>query len=100
MCLIVNTSGVIALTWTLFDLNAKNFEIGFTNLVSGRLDETGDGTLVVVEVVVVLVVVVALTEDGDDAASLACFASCHFRNNLAEISFFHCSTNSIIKETN
>ena len=100
MCLIVNTSGVIALTWTLFDLNAKNFEIGFTNLVSGRLDETGDGTLVVVEVVVVVVVVVALTADGDDAASLACFASCHFRNNLADISFFHCSTNSIIKETN
>ena len=100
MCLIVNTSGVIALTWTLFDLNAKNFEIGFTNLVSGRLDETGDGTLVVVEVVVVLVVVVALTADGDDTASRACFASCHFRNNLADISFFHCSTNSIIKETN
>ena len=56
--------------------------------------------VVEVAIVVVVVVVVALTEDGDDAASLACFASCHFRNNLADISFFHCSTNSIIKETN
>ena len=66
-----------------------------TNLVRGRLDETGEGTLV--EVVVVVVVVTGLTADGDDAASRACFANCHFRNNLADISFFHCS---IIKETN
>ena len=59
------------------------------NLVRGRLDETGEGTLDEVVVVVVVVVVVAgLTADGDDAASRACFANCHFRNNLADISFF------------
>ena len=84
----------VVLTWTLFDLNAKNFEIGLTNLVRGRLDETGEGTLV--EVVVVGVVVVAgLTADGEEAASRACFANCHFRNNLADISFFHCSTKKV-----
>ena len=84
----------------MFDLNAKNFEIGLTNLVRGRLDETGEGTLV--EVVVVVVVVAGLTADGDEAASRACFANCHFRNNLADISFFSLfdKKSSIIKETN
>ena len=74
------------------DREARNFEIGLMNLVSGLLVDTGalpveTGALLVARLVEVSCLVVLLAAVDFALARRACFASSHFRNKRADICF-------------
>ena len=68
------------------DLEAKNFEIGLINRVSGLLVDTG--ALLAARLVDVSCLVVLLAAVDFALANRACFASSRFRNKRADFCFY------------